>query len=89
MATKTIYKYPVSYGPFLIKMYKEAEVLCVQMQNDIPQMWALVDLDAEEEDRGFVLVGTGAIFHEFPPNHKYVGTYQEPPFVWHLFEIKS
>lgn len=85
--TKRIYKYPVKHGAFLVKMYKGAEILCVQMQNGAPQMWALVDIEAKEEEHGFVVFGTGSNIHEYPPRTKYIGTFQDPPFVWHLFEI--
>ena len=82
MAHQMIYKYPVSIGTFFHMIPKGAEVLCVQMQDRIPQIWVLVDPDAEEEKREFIVVGTG---HRHTMLSRYVGTLQDPPFVWHLF----
>ena len=88
MANQVIYKYPVE--PIRLKFVhmipKGAEVLCVQMQNDAPQMWVLVDPDAEMERREFIRVGTGWE-HKKTSKSQYVGTYQELPFVWHIFEV--
>jgi hypothetical protein len=50
-------------------------------------IWALVDPNAEDEPRWFAVVGTGEPFDE--TNMIYIGTYQESPFVWHLFEWKD
>lgn len=88
MTHQVIYKYPVEpiLDTFFHMMPKGAAILCVQMQDDKPQIWALVNPDAEEERREFRRVGTGWE----PKNistHQYRGTYQDPPFVWHLFEI--
>ena len=94
MANRTINKYPVFNKErlldfneeFIIKIPKGAEVLCVQMQNDAPQIWAIVDPNAEEEERKFLLAGTG--WDQDLSKYRYVGTFQALPFVWHLFENK-
>lgn len=86
---RTVYKYdiPMSaiyFGQFAIDMPKYAEILCVQMQDGIPQLWAMVDSERDLVARSFFKAGTGQAMS----NEKliYIGTWQQPPFVWHLFE---
>ena len=86
MAHKTIHKYPVEMASYIQVLPKGAEVLCVQMQNGAPYMWVRVDAHAEEEERRFAIFGTG--WAGTPPKSQYIGTFQEPPFVWHLFETE-
>ena len=81
---KQIWKYKVEN---IIEMPKGAEILSVQIQNG--QMfnaciWVKVNPENELEKRKFVVIGTGHSFDD--TNMKYIGTYQDGPFVWHLFE---
>ena len=85
-----IYKYPL-----VIKCSQEialpegAKILTFQMQDRSPFIWALVDPDASLESRTFRVVGTG---HELWPDegsYDHVGTVQQGPFVWHLFEMTA
>lgn len=85
---KAIYKY--SLRPlgmmFTVEMPKDAAVLTVQVQNNEPHIWAIVETEAPSEQRSFVLRGTG---HEFNGNEgRYIGTFQldAAAFVGHLFE---
>ena len=62
---KTIWKFSTLIDgkfidKFTIKMPKSAEILCVQTdeKNNHPTIWALVDPEAEEEERDFELYGT-------------------------------
>lgn len=41
------------------EMSKDASILCVKMQNGIPTLWALIDLDAEKVQRKFYMLPTG------------------------------
>jgi len=68
-----------------IQMPMDAKILTVQMQDGEPNIWAMVDTQNELESRTFTIVGTGNPFDD--TDTKYIGTFQEPPFVWHLFEI--
>ena len=82
---KQIWKFKVEN---VIEMPKGAEILFVQIQNR--QMfnaciWAKVNPENELEKRKFVVIGTGHSFDD--TNMNYIGTYQDGPFVWHLFEI--
>jgi hypothetical protein len=84
---KQIWKYKVEN---VIEMPIDAEILSVQIQNG--QMfnaciWAKVNPENELEKRQFVVIGTGHTFDD--SDMEYIGTYQDGPFVWHLFEVKT
>lgn len=64
-------------------MPMEAKVLTVQVQGAIPTVWAEVDDEVDTIDRWFTVVGTGEQLPDWPVS--YVGTWQDPPFVWHLY----
>lgn len=69
-----------------IEMPVGAEVLCVQVQGDGPQIWARVDPSATPTiTRRFVWVGTG---HPADRCGRYIGTVQsmDGALVFHLFE---
>jgi len=80
---KRIYKYKLEDS---VEMPIGAKILSIQMQNNRPYIWALVDTDAECEFRHFEIIGTG---HDFPEadNFTYINTFQDGPFVWHIFEL--
>lgn len=64
MGDLVIWKFQVPMTDvFGISMPTGAEILVVQMQQDEPQMWALVDPDASLTERHFRIVGTG---HQYP-----------------------
>jgi hypothetical protein len=50
-------------------------------------IWAKVSPENELEKRQFLVVGTGHTFDD--TDMVYIGTYQDGPFVWHLFEVKT
>ena len=80
---KQIWKFKVGS---IIEMPKGAEILTVKMQSSFDTcLWALVDSEKETEKREFEIIGTGQEFDS--DNRKYVGTWQDGPFVWHLFEV--
>jgi hypothetical protein len=87
-----IYKYPI--GPraisdhVAIEMPKGARVICVQVQREVPCLWASVNPDEKmTEARHFRIVGTG---HDYEAGamSRYVGTFQLEggALVFHLFE---
>jgi hypothetical protein len=88
---RTIWKFEIAIvAPGLIRMPKGAEILTVQTQHGVPCVWAIVDPQAEKEDRYFEILGTGQPVYEGEEvDRAYVGTFQQPPFVWHLFERLS
>jgi hypothetical protein len=81
---KTIYKYELSSKDASMKLPKGAEILSVAIQDGRPMMWALVDPENVLEDRFISTVGTG---WELEDNMKYICTYMEGYFVWHVFEM--
>jgi hypothetical protein len=83
----TIYKYQFEIENFVfIEMHKNAKILSVQMQNDIPTIWAIVQTDNVKEKRRFFIIGTGQPFNQNVWISGFIGTIQQPPFVWHIFE---
>lgn len=85
---KTIWKYhiPIS-GLIPVEMPKGAKFLTVQVQNEAACVWALVSPSADNETRYLEVHGTGTPIHgDMGIERKYIGTFQQPPFVWHLFE---
>jgi hypothetical protein len=85
---KTIYKYPFGIDDrFAMQMPVGAEILHAEMQGGTPCLWALVDSEAPRE-LAFRLFGTG---HPFPEDVAlaHVSTFQQGPFVWHLFRVEE
>lgn len=82
----TIWKFqlPRHPGSFIREMPK-AFVLSVQMQADQPVMWAAVNPNAPMRTHYFITVGTGFQF-ESTLNDRFIGTYQDGPFVWHFYD---
>jgi hypothetical protein len=86
---KRIYKYQITVDDVAhVAMPEEAQILTVQTQDDQPFIWALVDADAEPEERTFFIVGTGNPFPDYA-DYDYIGTFQQANglLVWHLFEL--
>lgn len=70
-----------------VKMPLDAEILTVQMQNEMPYLWCLVDVEKEKAFREIRIIGTGYnIGKDF--TGKYIGTYQvhEGAGVFHVFD---
>lgn len=90
---KTIWKFenPIE-DKFSLKMPYAAEILSAQIDQRTgnPCIWAIVETDNEQEERTFVLYGTGNPIENYylvPLN--YIGTYQYNGgnFVGHVFEF--
>jgi hypothetical protein len=79
---KTIHKYIVT-GRGSTMMSVGASILQCNMQGKDFCIWALVDTNAENENRLFEVVGTG---WELDENMFYIGTCFENDFVWHIME---
>lgn len=85
----TIYKYPI---PSLaewqsVHLPKDARILTIQPQGDILTIWALVDTEAEYENIGILILGTGfPIPKEYKiETQRYFTTVQMGKYVWHIF----
>lgn len=80
----TIHKYPFQIRNIIrIKMPRIFKILKVECQRQTPCIWAMVDLDAEEMEVVLTCYGTGEPIHHDWNDH--VATFQEGPYVWHLF----
>jgi hypothetical protein len=72
-----------------IEMPEGAQVLTVQTQGQRPCLWAVVDIfdGSLTEMRTFEIHGTGNLIENGSIiNQRYIATFQQPPFVWHVFE---
>ena len=89
---KRVFKYPLVIDDVVeVIMPKGAKVLTVQMQHNVPCIWAVVESEETElESRFFRIAGTGhGIVDEIVDN--YIDTFQmrDGMLVFHLFEIKK
>lgn len=86
---KTIWKVQLwNQNSNLIKVSlpSKAKFLSVQMQNDLPVAWFLVETENAAVERHFRIYGTGWPIDE--ANLNYLGTIQDRSgFVWHVMEI--
>jgi len=85
---KTIWKYQLAMTDNqIIKMPKGAKILCAQIQNGIPQLWALVESDVPETDRYIEIYGTGHKVNGLN-ERDYISTIQmqEGSLIFHVFE---
>ena len=71
-----------------IQMPKGGQILTVQTQNEIPQIWVLVNPENDTEPRKIKIIGTGHNIEYF--NGKYIGTFQmsNGTLIFHAFEMK-
>ncbi len=84
---RTIGKFPLELvGEQVVQMPNGAQILCVQLQNGWPCIWALVDPTARLIERSITIVGTGHPF-EASSIGSYIGTVQleTSGLVWHVF----
>lgn len=84
----TVHKFSLSTSigeVFLTEMPIGAIIRSVQMQREKPYLWASVDDLAPLVARNFIWTGTGQKIH---PHWHYIATVQQPPFVWHLWEVE-
>ncbi len=87
---KTIWKFPLIVTTWQnITMPIGAEILTVQIQNEEPCLWALVNPKAETESRRIGMFGTGtSVSYDMRASRKYISTLQMKNglFVLHVFE---
>lgn len=82
---KTIYKYPLIQNSvrITIEMPDNAKILLVEKQGTTTCLWALIDSDASIRTYKFRIFGTGGVVPEDIVDH--VWSWQDGPYVWHLF----
>ncbi len=83
----TIYKYPFEIADeFTIDLPRAARILKAECQAGQPTLWAWVDPGMPVEPVRFRLFGTGhPIDFKETGAIEHVETFQQGPFVWHLF----
>lgn len=83
----TIWKFPIPIeDKFSIAMPRDAELLFVATQNEQGCIWARVVAEHSQEERTFLIRGTG---HEVNTDCKHVGSFilRGGALVFHLFEV--
>ncbi len=84
---RTVYKYPLEFCDVQeIAMPEGAQSLCAQVQNEKPQLWALVDPSRPMARREILVLGTGHPIDVSPL--RYISTFQVRggSLVFHVFE---
>lgn len=69
-----------------IEMPRNATLLSVQMQRDKMVLWASVNINEPIRSRVIRIHGTGQSIDGESTFDLYVGTVQNGPFVWHVFD---
>lgn len=93
----TVYKYSVTPyidKPNVFQMPQGASVISCGIDGmGTPSIWALVDTNQIMEERRIWCVGTGwdlaAIFNGTVSLVNGIGTIQDGPYMWHIFEEPS
>jgi len=87
---KTIWKFSLqTIDVQRIEIPSDYQILCVQVQDGEPYLWAMVDPDAESIRVTIETIGTG---HRMDKAiRKYIGTYQmmNGRLVFHCFELNE
>ena len=90
---KSIWKFQLNPNDkVFVEMPKNAEILSVQTQKETPCIWALVDPNADKEERCFEVFETGhPVHYDMGVDRKFIGTFQlyDGDLVFHLFERLS
>ncbi len=90
---KAVWKFPLAVETHQsVRMPQGAELLSLQVQHEVPCIWALVDEDADLVVRDFLTFGTGHTnIHPRTPGSDFVGTYQISggDLVFHVFEASE
>ncbi len=86
---KTIWKFPLQLvDEQILNMPDTAHILTVQVQRDIPCLWAIVDpSDVSRRPRRVAIVGTGNPVPDWAHLGNYVSTFQliAGSLIFHVF----
>ena len=83
-----IWKFPLTLaGENHVPLKKGAEILTVQMQCNVPCLWAICDPESPDETRTIVFYGTGETIPS--GRKKYISTFQMlgDVLIFHAFEV--
>lgn len=81
---RRILKFPLEHGEQEVVMPHGAIIRHVDVQHDVPTLWAECKDSGYESRRRFVVYGTG---QPAADKANYVGTVLMGAFVWHVFEV--
>jgi hypothetical protein len=83
--SKYVWKYPleIKNGGQKIDTFAGSNIVHCDSQNGQLCLWIEVDPSNRPLTVIFHVIGTG---HPIPPGTSWVGTAQQPPFVWHVYE---
>ena len=72
-----------------IQMPTGAQILCVQVQGNVPCLWAKVNDEATPVSREISIYGTGQALQSYPGD--YIGTFQmaQGELVFHVYDRGS
>lgn len=93
---KMILKYPLGMNihhnaVYEVDMPRGAKILDVQLEGDMPVIWAIVNPKRETRKYVFQVFATGFEMHDYEKkNFHYLATVQQKgltTFVWHIFEV--
>lgn len=82
-----IFKYPLKIvDEQEIYIHEHAKILTIQVQDNIPCIWARINPNGSLIKRKIAIHGTG---HECPyyRDDQYIGTFQYGPLVFHAFDL--
>jgi hypothetical protein len=83
---EVVYKYQLDPAIKSIEMPQCSQLLAVQVQNEVPQLWALVNKSLPMVRRRIQILGTGWDIAPAIPR-VYIGTFQIGFTVWHVFDL--
>jgi hypothetical protein len=98
---KVVYKYKFSEknwwsheNYYIMTLPKNAQVINVGVDNDnVYCLWAIVDTEAEDEERFFEIYATGQNFRILPRGEvrRFIGTIDDKrrELFWHVFEVET
>ena len=87
---RKVFKYALKIGGITnLKLPKGAQALHVDVQGSLPQLWALVDPEAEKQKRCFLFVATGQPIERADLRHVSTFMMDGGKFVFHVFEVLS
>lgn len=82
---KVTYQFPLEHSSTTLMLPQSAQVLHVDVQDDITVLWALVDTEEPMEDRRFEVFQTGMGMPKHL-NYQYISTFHYKGSTFHAFE---
>jgi hypothetical protein len=82
-----IWKFPLEITDSqLVSMPFHSQIICIQSQQGVVTLWALVDPTSPAREKKICICGTG---NDAPYGINYLGTAQTHggEFVWHVFDL--